>query len=44
MFLIPVTLLLTAVFVFLASRSFAADARRMQGRLAEGEPGTPEAV
>lgn len=34
MFLIPVSLLLTAVFVFLASRSFAADARRMQGRLA----------
>jgi MFS family permease len=44
MFLIPVTLLLTAVFVLLASRSFAADARRMQGRLAEGGPGTPEAV
>jgi len=42
MFLIPVTLLLTAVFVFLASRSFAADARRMQGRLAEGGPGTLE--
>lgn len=36
MFLIPVTLLLTAVFVFLASRSFAADARRMQARLAKG--------
>jgi MFS family permease len=36
MFLIPVSLLLTAVFVFLASRSFAADARRMQGRLAAG--------
>jgi MFS family permease len=40
MFLIPVTLLLTAVFVFLASRSFAADARRMQGRLAESARGT----
>jgi MFS family permease len=36
MFLIPVTLLLTALFVFLASRSFAADARRMQDRLAAG--------
>lgn len=36
MYLIPVTLLLTAVFVFLASRSFAADARRMQARLAAG--------
>jgi MFS family permease len=36
MFLIPVTLLLTALFVFLASRSFAADARRMQARLAAG--------
>lgn len=36
MFLIPVSLLLTAVFVFLASRSFAADARRMQARLAAG--------
>jgi MFS family permease len=36
MFLIPVTLLLTALFVYLASRSFAADARRMQDRLAGG--------
>jgi len=44
MFLIPVSLLLTAVFVFLASRSFAADARRMQGRLAAGARGAPEAV
>lgn len=35
MFLIPVTLLVTAVFVFLASRSFAEDAGRMRGRLAE---------
>lgn len=30
MFLIPVTLFLTAIFVFLASRSFGADARRMR--------------
>jgi MFS family permease len=36
MFLIPVALLLTALFVFLASRSFAADSRRMQARLGEG--------
>ena len=35
MFLIPVSLLLTAVFVFFASRSFDADARRMQEGLAE---------
>lgn len=34
MYLIPVALLLTAVFVFLASRSFAADSLRMQQRLA----------
>lgn len=34
MFLIPVTLLLTSFFIFLASRSFAADARRMQEGLA----------
>lgn len=34
MYLIPVALLVTAVFVFLASRSFAADSRRMQERLA----------
>ena len=32
--LVPVSLLLTAVFVYLASRSFPADARRMQRRLA----------
>jgi MFS family permease len=35
MYLIPVMLFLTAVFVFFASRSFSADARRMQQRLAE---------
>lgn len=40
MYLVPVTLLLTAVFVFLASRSFAADARRMQERLAESAAGS----
>ena len=34
MYLIPVALLLTALFVFLASRSFAADSLRMQQRLA----------
>lgn len=34
LFLVPVALLLTAVFVFLASRSFPADARRMEERLA----------
>ncbi len=33
MYLIPVALLVTAVFVFLASRSFAADTARMQERL-----------
>jgi MFS family permease len=36
MYLIPVTLFLTAVFVYFASRSFAEDARRMRERLAEG--------
>jgi MFS family permease len=36
MYLIPVTLFLTAIFVFFASRSFAEDARRMRARLAEG--------
>jgi len=36
MFLIPVTLFLTAILVFLASRSFAADARRMREQLAQG--------
>jgi MFS family permease len=36
MYLIPVALLLTAVFVFLASRSFAADADRMERQLAAG--------
>jgi MFS family permease len=35
MYLIPVALLLTAVFVYLASRSFAADSATMQRRLAE---------
>ena len=39
MYLIPVALLLTALFVFLASRSFAADSRRMQQRLAEAAAG-----
>ncbi len=32
MFLIPVTLFLTAIFVLLAARTFAADARRMRER------------
>ncbi len=41
MFLIPVTLLLTAIFVFLASRTFATDARAMQRRLA-GTGGLPD--
>jgi MFS family permease len=36
MYLIPVALLATAVFVFLASRSFAADSLAMQRRLAGG--------
>lgn len=36
MFLIPVALALTAVFVFLASRSFDADAARMERQLAGG--------
>lgn len=40
MYLIPVALLVTAVFVFLASRSFAADSLRMQRRLAEGTVGS----
>jgi MFS family permease len=40
MYLIPVALLVTAVFVFLASRSFAADSLAMQRRLA-GAGGTP---
>lgn len=35
MFLIPVTLFLTALLVFLASRSFAEDARRMREQLQE---------
>jgi MFS family permease len=34
MYLVPAALLLTAAFVYLASRTFAADARRMQERLA----------
>ncbi|NMO14606.1 MFS transporter [Pyxidicoccus fallax] len=37
MFLIPVMLLLTAVFMHLASRSFVADARRMRESLARVE-------
>lgn len=37
MLLIPATLLLTSVFIFLASRSFVADARRMQESLAREE-------
>ena len=40
MYLIPVALLVTAVFVFLASRSFAADSLGMQRRLAGGTAGT----
>jgi MFS family permease len=36
MYLIPVALILTAVFVFFASRTFAEDSRRMQRRLADG--------
>ena len=36
MYLIPVALALTAVFVFLASRSFDADAARMERQLEEG--------
>lgn len=44
MYLIPVALALTAVFVFLASRSFSADARRMERQLAEGAaPAAPSA-
>ncbi|HEX8539062.1 MAG TPA: MFS transporter, partial [Cystobacter sp.] len=44
MFLIPVMLLLTSLFIYLASRSFVADARRMREALAredaEGGVGT----
>ena len=43
MYLIPVALLVTAVFVFLASRSFAADSLGMQQRLAAGTRGPLEA-
>ena len=38
MFLIPVTLLATAVFIFMAARRFPEDARAMEQRLAEGKP------
>lgn len=38
MFLIPVTLLLTAFFIWMASRHFAADARHMQQQLEAGTP------
>ncbi len=41
LFLVPVALLLTAVFVFFASRTFTADARRMQRRLAGEAPMAP---
>lgn len=43
MYLIPVALVLTALFVFLASRTFTEDSRRMQQRLAAGRvgPGSP---
>ena len=34
MFLVPAALLLTAVFVFMASRTFSADARRMEAAMA----------
>ena len=37
MYLIPVALVLTALFVFLASRTFTEDSRRMQQRLAGGD-------
>ncbi|MFP2925478.1 spinster family MFS transporter [Pyxidicoccus sp. 3LG] len=37
MFLVPVTLLLTSFFIFMASRSFVADARRMRETLAREE-------
>ena len=43
LFLVPVALLLTAVFVFFASRTFTADARRMQRRLAGEGPTAPGA-
>lgn len=42
MYLVPVALLLTAVFVFLASRTFADDSRRMQARLAAGGSPPPQ--
>ena len=38
MFLIPISLLLTAFFIFMASRSFADDARRMHQRLSGESP------
>ena len=41
MALIPVALALTAVFVYLASRSFDADAARMDRQLADGAAGAP---
>ena len=41
LYLVPVALLLTAVFVFLASRSFSADARRMERQLAGGAAEPP---
>ncbi|TGL64293.1 spinster family MFS transporter [Leptospira sarikeiensis] len=37
LYLIPVTVLLTSVFVFLASRSFSIDANRMKQELASGK-------
>ena len=36
MFLVPATLLATAVFVYLAARRFPEDAKAMERRLAEG--------
>ena len=36
MYLIPASLLLTALFIALAARTFSADARRMEARLAAG--------
>jgi len=52
LYLVPLTLLLTALFIFLASRSFVADARRMSKALAvedagaggAGEPPTRTAI
>lgn len=38
MFLIPVTLLATAVFIYLAARRFPEDMRAMERRLAEDQP------